>query len=177
MDELLAQEHACIEQKAKEIAELRERLAKLKQLNGEVQRRRAASAHKRREARVESLLAELMPLPTALPDASAPEPQQMLEALSVPGSSTMPATPSSGSAAQLLTPSSSRVAKRPPVSKAKASPAPSPGQRKPAQQQKPAPPKLAPAAAALASQMVDSPYNRPSRMLAAAAAASAVVKR
>ena len=35
-----------------------------------------------------------------------------------------------------------------------------------------------PAAAALASQMVDSPYNRPSRMLAAAAAqANAVVGR
>ena len=59
MDELLAQERECIEVKAKELAELHERLAKLKEINGEVQRRRAASAHKRREARVDALLAEL----------------------------------------------------------------------------------------------------------------------
>jgi hypothetical protein len=176
MDALLAQEHAIIEAKARELAGLHERLAKLTQLNGEVQRRRAASAHKRREARVEALLAELMALPTALPDASVLDPQQMLE----PVDSSRP--PSGEGAAHPVTPSP-RVAKRPPqpVSKTKASPAPpkpSPGQRKPAQPPpKQGPPKLSPAAAALASQMVDSPYNRPSRVLAAAAAANAVVKR
>ena len=182
-----------VAQKAGELDTLKRELGALKEYVGQQQKRRVAELHRGREKRIEAIMAELLPLPDTLqvpapptdgeleaaPAARAPSPHAATARLSTAPVATPSQRTKAASAPPMVTPSTSRTtigyaasnaslasSKRVPTSKAK------PGPSKPQ-----APPKLAPAAAALAAQMHESKYNRPSRILASTTAAAAAAKQ
>ena len=169
LEAVIAQKEAALEELKADIATLREQV-------GQKQKRQAAELHRGREQRVETLLAELVPLPDELQEpapAVAPPPARMASPRSAAPARTV--TPRTGrpTSAPLTVPSSRRAptpatSRNPAVPKSVAVPRP-PRPKEPET-------KLAPAAAALLASMHESKYSRPSRIMAAAAAASAAAK-
>ena len=167
---------AVIDQKEAALEELKADIATLREQVGQKQKRQAAELHRGREQRVETLLAELVPLPDELQEpapAVAPPPARM-------------ASPRSAAPARTVTPRTGRPTSAPltvPSSRRAPTPATSRNPAAPKSVAVPRPPrpkepetKLAPAAAALLASMHESKYSRPSRIMAAAAAASAAAK-
>jgi len=151
-------------ERTRELAQLREELSALQGSVGELQRRRAAEVRHTRERRIEHLLQEWLPLPETL--------------MEHPSSPQLFRTPSGAASrrSESANTASSRVSPRPATAAATCSRPAAITSKAGQTQQKPprlpsprvgatpkAPPKPSAAVQALASQMVDSPYNRPRR--------------
>ena len=186
---------AVIAQKVAALEELKADIATLREQVGHQQKRQAAELHRGRERRVETLLAELVPLPDELQEpalavaptshqaATVPARVPSLRALAPartasprPAAPARTVTPRTGrpTSAPLTVPSSRRAAPTPATSRTPAVPK-SVAVPRPPRPKEPET-KLAPAAAALLASMHVSKYSRPSRIQASAAAASAAAK-
>ena len=184
---------AVIAQKVAALEELKADIATLREQVGQQQKRQAAELHRGRERRVETLLAELVPLPDELQEPAPAVAPPSLQAAAAPArvpsraapartASPRPAapartvTPRTGrpTSAPLTVPSSRRAAPTPATSRTPAVPK-SVAVPRPPRPKEPET-KLAPAAAALLASMHESKYSRPSRIKASAAAASAAAK-
>jgi len=151
---------------ARKLQALRDELDVMRAEHLQAQRKQAADSRVARERRIDSMLAEWLPLPEAVVAPPAPTIERTPRRDSSP-SSLGPDASISGSI-----PGSGAASPRPPGS-TRATPCRPPSAPAPT---KPPPPKLAPAAAALAAGMIPSPYNRHSRLLASAAHANAAAK-
>jgi hypothetical protein len=186
LEAVIAQRVAALEELKADIASLREQV-------GQQQKRQAAELHRGRERRVETLLAELVPLPDELQEPAPVVAPASLQAAAVPArvpsralAPARMASPRPAAPARTVTPRTGRPTSVPlsvPSSRRAPTPATSrtPAVRKPVAVPRPPRPKepetkLAPAAAALLASMHESKYSRFSGIKASAAAASAAAK-
>ena len=183
---------AVIAQKVAALEELKADIATLREQVGQQQKRQAAELHRGRERRVETLLAELVPLRDELQEPAPAVAPPSLQAAAAPArvpSHAAPArtaSPRPAAPARTVTPRTGRPTSAPltvPSSRRAPTPATSRTPAVPKSVAVPRPPrpkepetKLAPAAAALLASMHESKYSRPSRIKASAAAASAAAK-
>mmetsp|Transcript_57395 Transcript_57395/g.124735 ORF Transcript_57395/g.124735 Transcript_57395/m.124735 type:complete len:246 (-) Transcript_57395:151-888(-) len=172
-----------IAQQAQELQALRAEIETLKTTHAQTQRKRAAEARAAREQRIAAFLAEWLPEKESIHSDSADVINDRPPSEPVRTTGTVPI--STRPTAAVATATSALSARRPasagrgtsstggPLGKPTLSSA---AFGKPMLPKPKAPIKLAPAAAALAAGMIDSPYNRPNRLMAAAASASAAAK-